>query len=93
MAGTKATGSYNEAGNTDSARKTIALVTGHVAPSERAKPKVIADHRLSRVSTDGVALTDCTAGMGLGGRLNPDHSRWLMGYPIDWRNSVPTAMP
>lgn len=37
MAGTPAQKGYNEAGNTDSARRTVALVTGHAAASERAK--------------------------------------------------------
>jgi hypothetical protein len=37
QAGTPAQDGYNEAGNTDAARRTVALVTGHVAPSERHK--------------------------------------------------------
>ena len=37
QAGSPATEKYNEAGNTDFSRKTVALVTGHVAPSELKK--------------------------------------------------------
>lgn len=40
QAGTPATERYNEAGNTDSARRTVALVSGHVAPSEVAKMRL-----------------------------------------------------
>ena len=37
MAGTPAQKGYNEAGNTDSARRTVALVSGHAAKSEMHK--------------------------------------------------------
>ena len=37
QAGSPATDGYNEAGNTDSSRRTVALVSGHLAPSEAAR--------------------------------------------------------
>lgn len=45
-----------------------------------------------RYTADGMLLTGSTAGMASGGRLNPAHSRWLMGYPAAWDSCGATAM-
>ena len=37
-----------------------------------------------RVTASGQMLTGSDAGMENSGQLRPGHSRWLMGFPIDW---------
>lgn len=47
----------------------------------------------ARLTADGRTLIGSDAGMGNGGRLNPEHSRWLMGYPGAWDDCGATVMP
>jgi hypothetical protein len=92
MAGTPAQAGYNEAGNTDSSRRTAALCGAEYAgagiqesPAWTGGP--------ARLTCSGALVTGSSAATASGGQLNPAHSRWLMGLPPVWDACGVTAMP
>jgi hypothetical protein len=79
MAGTPAQNGNNAAGNNDSLRKTIDVVTQMSQPI--------------RLTATGETLIGSSAGMESGGQLDPAHSRWLMRVPPAWDACAPTETP
>lgn len=82
MAQTPAQGGYNEAGNSDSSRKTVALCQWPLDPSMGFGDKPIG-FLLGRNGWEIVPAC---------GQLNAAHSRWLMGLPNVWDDSGVTAI-
>ena len=46
----------------------------------------------ARLTARGKLLTGSSAGMGAGGRLRPEHSRWIQGIPPEWDEAAKAAL-
>jgi hypothetical protein len=97
MAGTPARKGYNEAGNTDSSRRTVALLTALATPraedSECAgahRGKADGLHSQAQLTDSGDLPTGSPASTAKRGQLRAGHSRWLMSIPNAWDACAPT---
>jgi hypothetical protein len=99
MAGTPKQNGYNEAGNTDSSRRTVELAgwaTPQVfdatnCPSGNLEAKKAKGGCANlREQVRGATSNGSPAQTAKPGLLNPAFSRWLMGYPAEWDDCAPT---
>jgi hypothetical protein len=99
MAASPATEDRNGAGNSDSSRKVVELMTGWATPSATdwkgaAKPGQrrgqLPDQLTGWTPPTGITPSSSSAPTGKRGALNPAFCLWLMGFPSDWLMVAPT---
>jgi hypothetical protein len=85
---------YNEAGNTDSGRKTVELCSWATpTASEKVRSEeFMAGRQLNAREALGPTSSGSPAPMGGRGQLNPAFSLWLQGYPTEWLSCAPQGI-
>lgn len=74
------------------AKRGMAGSSRNRGPGKTLTEQVSEIDKRRRLTVSGEMLTGSSARMSGGDRLNPAHSRWLMGYLPDWDESAVTAM-
>lgn len=97
MAGTPAQNGYNEAGLTLVDAASFAWPTPAARDWKSSASNKHGDNarplnEVARLAHVGPGSLGCPVAMESGGQLNPEHSRFLMGYPAEWGSCGATAM-
>lgn len=102
MAGTPQQNGNNEAGNNDSSRKTVALVPWTTPSATDGERSGVQTNQMTGSSmpqmarlawlASGPTPSGSPAQTEKPGQLDPDHSRWVMGYSAEHLSCAPMAM-
>jgi len=72
-------------------KDTAGMATSGINPDGSHRPRVDQLARQVLLVDSGAMPSGSRAVTGSRGALNPAHSRWLMGFPPEWDDCVPTA--
>lgn len=67
-------------------------IGGRIRKGKLSTDRLDVTAQLSTPKVFGINAIGYGAKMSAGDHLNPEISRWLMGFPQEWRNCAPTAM-